>query len=69
MADAKDETQQIDTSKVIRPNEELDQSTPIGDEALAAAREYLKGVDDAEITHFDEDDDPLSLVGDVVEDD
>ena len=61
-----DDTTKLDTSKHVTPNEDPSkENTPVHDSVV----EYLKGVDDAEITHFDEDDDPLQFVGDDVEDD
>jgi hypothetical protein len=64
------ETTELDTSKLKTPNEDLSQEpTPIGDEAQRAAQQYLKEAREADLTHFDEDDDPLSYIGPLVDDD
>jgi hypothetical protein len=82
------ETTELDTSKLVRPNEDVSaESTPLADEAEVAARakheatpiadeitaetgidpnEYLRDADEADVTHFDEDDDPLQHAGDEV---
>lgn len=63
-------TAELDTSKLRTPDEDTSQEpTPIGDEAKAAAEAYLKDVDEEDVTHTDEDDDPVSLAGDEVEED
>lgn len=63
--DENDETTELDTSKLRTPNEDTtEESTPLFDETTA----YLQDADEADVTHFEEDDDPLSLVGDPVDD-
>lgn len=74
MSDAtKDETSaapvQTDTTLFVSPNEDTSkESTPIGDEAKAAAKEYLKDFDAADISRRREDDNPLSFAGDFADD-
>lgn len=70
----KDETpaapviEQQDTSKFVSPNEDTTkESTPIGDEAKAAAKEYLKSFDAADISRRREDDNPISFAGDFAD--
>lgn len=72
---AKDpETTELDTAALKAPGEKLDPATPIADETARAlgqpsAEEYLKDADEADLTHFEEDDDPTQFAGDpVVED-
>lgn len=65
--DSEPEITELDTSKLKKPNEDISQEpTPIGDEAQRAAEEYLKNVREEDVTRFEEDDDPLSKVGDEV---
>lgn len=68
----KDETPsapvQQDTTKFVSPNEDQSkESTPIGDEAKAAAKEYLKDADPADVSRRREDDNPIAFAGDFVE--
>ena len=54
---ATDEMTKLDTSKFVDPNADPSkESTPLA---------YLNEVPEEDITHFEEDDDPLSLVGDL----
>lgn len=69
----KDETpsspMQVDTTQFVSPNEDSSkESTPIGDEAKAAAKEYLKDFDAADVTRRREDSNPASFAGDFAED-
>jgi hypothetical protein len=72
MTAPKDETAKVDTSKLVRPNEDsAKESTPIHDEVLAGQQvdvDHLEGFDEADITHFEEDDDPQSLAGEEIKD-
>lgn len=57
-----------DTAQFVSPNEDSsNESTPIGDEAKAAAKEYLKEFDAADVSRRREDDDPASLAGDFAD--
>lgn len=63
---AESKTTKLDTSKHRTPNEDASKEpTPIADEVAA----YLKGADEADLTHFEEDDDPMQFVGDLVDED
>lgn len=58
-----EDTTKLDTSKHRAPNEDLSkETTPIADEVAA----YLKDADEADVTHFEEDDDPTQFVGEEV---
>lgn len=62
------ETTQLDTSKLVQPNEDSSkETTPIGDEAAKAVG-YLQDADEADVTHFEEDDDPQQHAGDFLQD-
>lgn len=68
----KDETPaapvQQDTAAFVSPNEDTSkETTPIGDEAKAAAKEYLKEFDAADVSRRREDDNPLNFAGDFVD--
>lgn len=57
-------TTELDTSKLKKPNENPSvEDTPIFEETT----KYLEDADEADVTHFDEDDDPLDNVGELVE--
>lgn len=43
------------------------ESTPIGDEAEKASKANLEDVDEADVTRFEEDDDPKALAGDFID--
>lgn len=77
-ANKNDETTPLDTSKHVSPNEKLDSATPVFDEvakelgvpegALVDDPEFPSSENALNPNHL-EDDDPLSLVGDFVDED
>ena len=74
------ETTELDTSKLKAPDEKLDPATPIGDAAAKAAgikipkgADLVDGKDPDPVSLVNpehlEDDDPLSLAGDFIDED
>lgn len=60
------ETTQLDTSKLVSAKAKSGkekEKTPIFDETVA----YLQNAKEADLTHFEEDDDPTQFAGDFVD--
>lgn len=66
MTEAKDATNKVDTAKAVDPKAtSANETTPIFEETTA----YLKDAEEADITHFEEDDDPTKFAGDFIDED